>query len=268
MTNRQGMRMLLVVAMAGFAPLVAAQEAPHGALAVDEAQGYHFGFAHDHADRVAAERRALDECAAHGGQACRVVLSWAGTGCGAYRSVTREGFAYGWGIAGTRGEAEAIADRELAERSNGRLADNRAWACNAGTAPLAILAQEAPPAAATGPMTLLDKDGDPYEYIGPVRNGQPHGRGTAVYPTGDRYEGDFVEGKMEGRGVYTWPSGARYEGDWLAGEMHGQGTYRFRTGRVYVGELRDSKMHGYGREYDTDGGLLYEGQWRNGQRAD
>ncbi|HET6436086.1 MAG TPA: cytoplasmic protein, partial [Xanthomonadaceae bacterium] len=63
-------------------------------------------------------------------------------------------------------------------------------------------------------------------------------------------------------------SGARYEGDWLAGEMHGQGTYRFRTGRVYVGELRDSKMHGYGREYDTDGGLLYEGQWRNGQRAD
>lgn len=268
MTNVHCMRALLVMALVGLASPVTAQEAPHGALAVDEAEGYHFGFAHDHPDQAAAEQRAREECTAHGGQGCRVVLAWAGEGCGAYRSVTRDGFAYGWGVAGTRAEAEAIADRELSERSSGRPADNRAWACNAGTQPLAVLVREAPKAAAAGPRTFLDSDGDPYEYTGPVRNGEPHGRGTARYPNGDRYDGDFVDGKMQGRGVYTWPSGARYEGDWLAGQMHGQGTYRFRTGKVYVGELRDSKMHGYGREYGSDGTLLYEGQWRNGQRAE
>ena len=182
--------------------------------------------------------------------------------------MTSDGFVYGWGVAGTRADAEAIADRELSDRSNGRLADNRAWACNAGIHPLAILVQEAPKATAAGPKTFTDTAGDPYEYTGPVRNGLPHGTGTALYESGDRYEGGFVDGKMQGRGIYAWTSGARYEGEWLADEMHGQGNYRFRTGKVYVGELRTSKMHGYGREYDADGTLLYDGQWSDGQRAD
>ena len=268
MTDIHCMRALLVLAMVGLAPQVSAQESPHGALAVDEAQGYSFGFAHDHPNQVVAEKRAMDECASHGGQGCRVVLSWAGSGCGAYRSVTRDGFVYGWGVSGTRADAEAIADRELSERSNGRLADNRAWACNAGSAALAVLVQEKPKATDTGPKTFLDSAGDPYEYTGPVRNGKPHGTGTALYKSGDRYEGGFVDGKMQGRGIYSWTSGARYEGEWLADEMHGQGNYRFRNGKVYIGELRASKMHGYGRYYEADGSLSYEGQWRDGQRAE
>ena len=299
MTDMHCMRALLVLAMVGLAPQVSAQESPHGALAVDEAQGYSFGFAHDHPNQVVAEKRAMDECASHGGQGCRVVLSWAGSGCGAYRSVTRDGFVYGWGVSGTRADAEAIADRELSERSNGRLADNRAWACNAGTDAMAILVQEKPKATATGPKTFLDSSGDPYEYTGPERdgkphgtgtatgpktffdrsgdpyqytgperNGKPHGTGTAIYENGDRYEGGFVDGKMQGRGIYSWTSGARYEGEWFDDEMQGQGKYRFRNGKVYVGELRGSKMHGYGRYYETDGSLSYEGQWRDGQRAE
>lgn len=268
MTNLHCMRALLVLAMVGLAPQVSAQESPHAALAVDETQGYSFGFAYDHPNQLVAEKRAMDECASHGGQSCRVVLSWAGSGCGAYRSVTSDGFAYGWGVAGTRADAEAIADRELSERSNGRIADNRAWVCNAGAHPLAVLVQEPPKTTADGPKIFIDSAGDPYEYTGPVRNGLPHGTGKALYKSGDRYEGGFVDGKMQGRGIYDWTSGARYDGEWLADEMHGQGTYRFRTGKVYVGELRASKMEGYGRQYDTDGTLLYEGQWHDGQRAE
>jgi hypothetical protein len=262
------MRALLVVAMIGLASQVSAQESPHGALAVDEAQGYSFGFAHDHPNQLVAEKRAMDECATHGGKGCRVVLSWSGSGCGAYRSVTTDGFAYGWGVDATRPAAEATADRELAERSNGRLAENRAWACNAGTDALAVLVQEKPKATATGPKTFFDRSGDPYQYTGPERNGKPHGTGTAIYENGDRYEGGFVDGKMQGRGIYSWTSGARYEGEWFDDEMQGQGKYRFRNGKVYVGELRGSKMHGYGRYYETDGSLSYEGQWRDGQRAE
>jgi hypothetical protein len=110
MTDIHCMRALLVLAMVGLAPQVSAQESPHGALAVDEAQGYSFGFAHDHPNQVVAEKRAMDECASHGGQGCRVVLSWAGSGCGAYRSVTRDGFVYGWGVSGTRAEWESWTD--------------------------------------------------------------------------------------------------------------------------------------------------------------
>ena len=268
MTDLHCMRALVVLAMFGLAPQVSAQESPHGALAVDEAQGYSFGFAHDHPNQVVAEKRAMDECATHGGKGCRVVLSWSGSGCGAYRSVTTDGFAYGWGVDATRPAAEATADRELAERSNGRLAENRAWACNAGTDALAVLVQEKPKATATGPKTFFDRSGDPYQYTGPERNGKPHGTGTAIYENGDRYEGGFVDGKMQGRGIYSWTSGARYEGEWFDDEMQGQGKYRFRNGKVYVGELRGSKMHGYGRYYETDGSLSYEGQWRDGQRAE
>ena len=115
---------------AAAAPAALAQETPYGALAVDEVQGYHFGFAHDHGNQVDADRRATEECQEAGGTSCRVVLLWSGAGCGAYRSVTEGGYAYGWGVAGTRAASETIAERELMAGSSGRMAQNQAWACN------------------------------------------------------------------------------------------------------------------------------------------
>jgi hypothetical protein len=259
---------VLVLATAAAAPVAIAQTSQYGALAVDESQGYQFGFSHDYPNQVDAERRAREECAANGGSACRLVLLWSGAGCGAYRSISSDGFAYGWGVSGTRAAAEAIADRELAERSNGRLAEHRAWACNAGTDALAILVEEAPGAAPSGPLVFTDADGERYEYTGPLRNGVPHGVGVATYPKGDRYEGGFVDGSKQGRGVYSWPSGARYEGDFAGDTMHGQGSYRFASGKRYVGELRDGKLEGYGRYYDAGGSMTYEGQWRNNKPVD
>lgn len=249
------------------APAALAQDTPYGALAVDEVQGYHFGFAHDHGNQVDADRRATEECQKAGGTSCRVVLLWSGAGCGAYRSVTEDGYAYGWGVAGTRAAAETIAERELMARSNGRMAQNQAWACNSATpAPLAVLLEQAPPQA--GPMRFPDKEGDEFEYQGALQGGVPHGHGVATFPDGMRYEGSFVNGAFHGYGVYTWPSGARYEGEFQHWEMHGQGTYRFASGKTYVGDLRNSKLEGYGKYYDTSGNLVYDGRWSNNRQVD
>ncbi len=122
-----------------------AQPAPpqFGALAVDRAKAFAFGFSFDQPSRAAAERRALEEARKRGGNAA-VVLVWSGAGCGAYRTLEpREGDAYGWGLAATRGDADAIAQREAMKRSNGKIPSNNAWACNSGpTPPLNIIKYE------------------------------------------------------------------------------------------------------------------------------
>ena len=41
------------------------------------------------------------------------------------------------------------------------------------------------------------------------------GKGTATYPNGDIYDGEFVEGVRQGKGKYTYGTGEkpdRYEG--------------------------------------------------------
>lgn len=49
------------------------------------------------------------------------------------------------------------------------------------------------------------------------------GYGRAFYPTGDEYEGGWLDGKHEGYGVYTWAEGDMYEGEWESGMKHGLG---------------------------------------------
>ena len=111
----------------------AAAPAKVGALAIDRAKGFIYGFSHDHATRAEAEARALEEVEKRGGRGS-VVLVWAGSGCGAYRTIAPEdGNAYGWGVAATQVEAQAIADREVAKRANGKIAMEHVWACNSST---------------------------------------------------------------------------------------------------------------------------------------
>lgn len=125
-------------------PAAAQPAAPKfGALAVDRAKAFTFGFSFDQPSRADAEQRALEEAGKRGGNAA-VVLVWSGAGCGAYRTLEpRDGDAYGWGVAATRGDADAIAQREAMKRSNGKIPSNSAWACNSGpTPPLSIIKNE------------------------------------------------------------------------------------------------------------------------------
>ena len=52
--------------------------------------------------------------------------------------------------------------------------------------------------------------------------------------TNGYYDGD-VNGKNEphGKGTYVWRSGDRYTGEWRYGKMHGHGTYHYANGGRY-----------------------------------
>ena len=84
------------------------------------------------------------------------------------------------------------------------------------------------------------------EYIGPTRNGRPHGRGVLSWPDGHRYEGEFANGWRTGRGVYTWPDGERYEGRFVDNKRTGRGVYTWADGRRYEGDIVDGWLQGRG----------------------
>jgi uncharacterized protein (TIGR02145 family) len=130
------MKSVFVVALlaaASVSTIAEAQKATAGkvgALAIDRQNGFAYGFAFDQATRADAEARALEEVTKRGGNGT-VVLVWSGEGCGAYRTIDpKDGNAYGWGVASTQAAAEAIADREVDKRANGKIAVDRVWACN------------------------------------------------------------------------------------------------------------------------------------------
>ena len=41
------------------------------------------------------------------------------------------------------------------------------------------------------------------------------GQGRLEFPSGAKYEGDFVDNKFHGHGRYTWPNGSFYEGQFV-----------------------------------------------------
>jgi WD40 repeat protein len=171
----------VVLAACCVAPAAAQSSGPKfGALAVDRAQSFVFGFSHDYPTRAEAERRALEEARNRGGSPT-VVLVWSGAGCGAYRTVdAKDGDAYGWGVARTRAEADAIAQREATKRSNGNPTWNNAWACNSDTPePLAILKNE-PVGEAGGEGVVLQNN----RYVTDIAF-SPDGRQVATLSYGD-----------------------------------------------------------------------------------
>jgi hypothetical protein len=111
------------------------EETKYGALAIDRGNGLYYGWAIDCLTLAEAEKNAIEECNEKGGD-CSVVLSFSGTACAAYRFITGNvGMGYGWGIALTAEEADAMAKKECAERSYGLPAPNSDGRCisqNAG----------------------------------------------------------------------------------------------------------------------------------------
>ena len=76
---------------------------------------------------------------------------------------------------------------------------------------------------ASGPLAAQFREATTYAdgsvYSG-QRNGKGlrHGEGLMTWPSGDRYEGGFVDGKMEGEGTYyDKDGGIVYSGPWVQG---------------------------------------------------
>lgn len=90
-----------------------------------------------------------------------------------------------------------------------------------------------------------------------------NGKGTFVWPSGSRYEGQWKNGKRNGHGIFTSAQGETYEGEFKDDKFHGTGTYRFKNGDLYSGQWRNGKQEGHGVHISSDG-ERFEGTFRDG----
>ncbi|ONF45227.1 PEGA domain-containing protein [Marinobacter lutaoensis] len=97
-------------------------------------------------------------------------------------------------------------------------------------------------------------------WIGGIRTGD----GTYQGDTGLRYQGQFVDGAFHGRGTAWFPDGSRYEGDWVRGKRSGEGLWRGADGAEYTGQFQDDRFHGKGTLTLTNGEIR-NGLWAAGE---
>jgi len=90
-------------------------------------------------------------------------------------------------------------------------------------------------------------------------------KGTALFPGGAKYVGEFKDFKPHGFGNFAWTNGDKYFGEWKFGKSHGSGTKIWNDGREYSGTFKDDKLHGKGTFYYPDG-KKYVGEFINGKR--
>ncbi|CAE7866202.1 PIP5K9, partial [Symbiodinium necroappetens] len=81
-----------------------------------------------------------------------------------------------------------------------------------------------------------------------------------VSPWYEPMEGDLElrvddEGDLQGRARCTFPSGNVYEGQYVDGEMHGYGTFKYADGSVFVGEFHNGWREGKGTFTHVSGGV-------------
>ena len=69
-----------------------------------------------------------------------------------------------------------------------------------------------------------------------------NGSGSMIFPTGEKYVGDFKEGNFHGKGNLVFPEGERYEGDFIENNFHGKGLLILQDGEKYRGDFRFNKF--------------------------
>lgn len=112
-----------------------------------------------------------------------------------------------------------------------------------------------------GHGSKVEATGERYE--GEWKQGLRHGIGTAHWPDGDLYTGQWMHDHPHGKGVYFKSNGERYEGDWEMGKRQGKGKAQWPDGSYYIGDFRNDRADGRGVFFDT-GGVRYEGEFKNG----
>ena len=70
------------------------------------------------------------------------------------------------------------------------------------------------------------------------------GKGVYTWPSGAKYDGDYVDDKKHGKGVMTWPDGRKYDGDYVDDKMHGKGVMTSPHGRKYRSEWQNDSRTG------------------------
>jgi len=147
------------------------------------------------------------------------------------------------------------------------------WKCNSGYKKVGNSCQKE--------LSEIYIDGD--KYVGELRNGKPHGKGTLNYTDGNKYVGEWKNGEMHGKGTYYSPEGFRFVSEFRNDEPYGQftvyipdgtiivgdakdemkiATITFPGGNIYTGELNDDfERHGQGKMTYSNG-TTKEGIWK------
>tara|TARA_B100000029_G_scaffold135973_1_gene130566 strand:- start:244 stop:1527 length:1284 start_codon:yes stop_codon:yes gene_type:complete len=103
-----------------------------------------------------------------------------------------------------------------------------------------------------------------HKYVGLFIKGKI-AKGTALYPGGATYVGDFKNYEPHGYGTFVWTNGEKYYGEWKNGKAEGNGTKIWKDGRKYLGKFKNDKLHGQGTLFYPDG-KKYTGGFLNGKR--
>ena len=86
---------------------------------------------------------------------------------------------------------------------------------------------------------------------------------SIAFPDGRLYHGECSsDGVLNGRGKLTWPSGDVYEGNWIDDKMNGRGKLVYSNGDTYDGDFLNDKRHGLGK-YTCSGGEVFNGLWKD-----
>ncbi|XP_040187136.1 histone-lysine N-methyltransferase SETD7 [Rana temporaria] len=97
-------------------------------------------------------------------------------------------------------------------------------------------------------------------------DGLPHGFCIVGYSSTDRFEGHFVHGEKNGRGKFFFFDGSTLEGFYVDDALQGQGVYTYEDGGVLHGTYVDGELNGPAQEFDTDGKLIFKGQYKDNIR--
>ena len=98
---------------------------------------------------------------------------------------------------------------------------------------------------------------------GCIKGNCVNGKGTFIWPNGDKYNGDWKNQKPHGLGTFKWVNGTKYIGDWEFGIQNGQGTVTWANGDKYIGGRKNGEADGQGT-FIFANGITQSGEWKNG----
>jgi len=102
-------------------------------------------------------------------------------------------------------------------------------------------------------------------FTGTIKKGKRSGKGTMVWPNGDKYVGEWENDLFEGQGTFSQQSGEVYEGYWKAGKLNGHGKVMYPNGYYLEAEFINDVANGIGKEIDVDN-RRYEGMFKDGKK--
>ena len=113
---------------------------------------------------------------------------------------------------------------------------------------------------------------DETKYVGEVKNGKPHGKGTFYHKNGDKMEANQEQGLFQGQGKYTYANGDWVEGSFVDDYIEGFGIFYIQQagneGDRIEGVLRKGELVGEVIYYWGSGnfkGDKWKGQIKNGK---